>query len=38
LPGGWSRAVGFQIQIDIGTIGQPVTIDEYLDLADFSAI
>jgi hypothetical protein len=38
LPGGWSRAVGFQVQIDIGTIGQPVTIDEYLDLADFSAI
>jgi hypothetical protein len=37
LPGGWSSAVGFQVQIDIGTTGQPVTIDQYLDLANFSA-
>jgi hypothetical protein len=38
LPAGWSSAVGFQVQIDIGTTGQPVTIGEYLDLADFSAM
>jgi hypothetical protein len=38
LPGGWSSAVGFQVQIDIGATGSPVTIDEFLDLADFTAI
>jgi hypothetical protein len=38
LPGGWSSAVGFQVQIDIGATGSPVTIDEYLDLADFTAM
>src|SRR5580658_5001276 len=38
LPNGWSSAVGFQVQIDIGTTGSPVTVDEYLDLADFSAL
>jgi hypothetical protein len=38
LPNGWSSAVGFQVQIDIGLTGQPVTIDEYIDLADFWAM
>lgn len=38
LPNGWSSAVGFQVQIDIGSISQPVTINEYLDLADFVAM
>jgi hypothetical protein len=38
LPGGWSSAVGFQVQIDIGTTKSNVTIDEYLDIADFTAI
>jgi hypothetical protein len=38
LPNGWNGAVGFQVQIDIGQTGSNVTIDEYLDLADFSAI
>ena len=38
LPNGWSSAVGFQVQIDIGSTGQGVTIDEYLDLADFWAM
>jgi hypothetical protein len=38
LPNGWSSAVGFQVQIDIGATGSPVTVDEYLDLADFSAL
>ena len=35
---GWSSAVGFQVQIDIGSTVLPVTINEYLDLADFSAL
>jgi len=38
LPGGWSSAVGFQVQIDIGLTKAPVTIDEYIDLADFNAM
>jgi hypothetical protein len=38
LPGGWSSAVGFQVQIDIGTTKSDVTVDEYLDTADFSAM
>jgi hypothetical protein len=38
LPHGWSSAVGFQVQIDIGRTSTPVTVDEYLDLADFSAL
>lgn len=38
LPSGWSSAVGFQAQIDIGSTGQPVTVDEYIDLADFWAM
>ena len=38
LPNGWSSAVGFQVQIDIGSTVLPVTINEYLDLADFSAL
>jgi hypothetical protein len=37
LPGGWSSAVGFQVQIDIGK-GAQATIDEYVDLADFVAM
>jgi hypothetical protein len=38
LPGGWSSAVGFQVQIDIGATGSPVTVDEFLDEADFTAM
>jgi hypothetical protein len=38
LPKGWSSAVGFQVQIDIGQTGSNVTIDEYVDLAYFSAL
>jgi hypothetical protein len=38
LPNGWSSAVGFQVQIDIGSTGAPVMINEYLDLADFVAM
>jgi hypothetical protein len=38
LPGGWSSVVGFQVQIDIGLTGSPVTVDEYIDLADFTAM
>lgn len=38
LPGGWSSAVGFQVQIDIGATGSPVTVDEFLDVADFTAM
>ena len=38
LPQGWSSAVGFQVQIDIGLTKAPVTIDEYIDLADFDAM
>jgi len=38
LPRGWSSSVGFQVQIDIGATGSPVTVDEFLDLADFTAI
>ena len=38
LPNGWSSAVGFQVQIDIGPTGSGVTIDEYVDLADFWAM
>jgi hypothetical protein len=38
LPHGWSSAVGAQVQIDIGNVGSPVTIDEFIDLLDFKAI
>jgi hypothetical protein len=38
LPHGWSSAVGFQVQIDIGLTARPVTIDEYIDLAGFVAM
>jgi hypothetical protein len=38
LPIEWSSAVGFQVQIDIGSTVLPVTINEYLDLADFAAL
>jgi hypothetical protein len=38
LPGGWTSAVGFQVQVDIGSTGRNATVDEYLDLADFTAI
>lgn len=38
LPNGWSSAVGFQVLIEVGATGSPVTVDEYLDLADFSAL
>jgi hypothetical protein len=38
LPGGWGSAVGFQVQIDIGATGSPVTVDEFIDLADFVAM
>jgi hypothetical protein len=38
LPKGWSSAVGFQVQIDIGATSRDVTVDEYFDLADFSAM
>ena len=38
LPHGWSSAVGFQFQIDIGDVSSPVTVEEFVDLADFSAI
>jgi hypothetical protein len=38
LPRGWSSSVGFQVQIDIGSTRQHVTVDEYIDLADFSAM
>jgi hypothetical protein len=38
LPHGWSSAVGAQVQIDIGDVGSPVTIDEFIDLFAFKAI
>jgi hypothetical protein len=38
LPHGWSSAVGMQVQIDIGTTKSPVTVDEFIDLADFTAM
>ena len=38
LPRGWGSAVGFQVQIDIGATGSNVTVDEYLDMADFTAL
>jgi hypothetical protein len=38
LPKGWSSAVGAQVQIDIGDVGSPVSIDEYFDIFDFSAM
>ncbi len=38
MPGGWSSAVGFQFQIDIGKTSQHVTINEYFDLVDFTAM
>ena len=38
LPRGWSSSVGFQVQIDIGATGSPVTVDEFLDEADFTAM
>jgi hypothetical protein len=38
LPGGWSSAVGFQVQIDIGATGPDVTVDEYIDTANFTAL
>jgi hypothetical protein len=37
LPGGWSSSVGFQVQIDIGATGSHVTVDEFIDEADFTA-
>jgi hypothetical protein len=38
LPHGWGSAVGFQFQIDIGDVGSPVTVEEFVDLATFKAI
>ena len=38
LPHGWSSGVGFQFQIDIGKVGSPVTVEEFVDIASFSAI
>jgi len=38
LPRGWGSAVGFQVQIDIGATGSPVTVDEFIDIADFTAM
>jgi hypothetical protein len=38
LPHGWGSGVGFQFQIDIGDVGSPVTVEEFVDLADFTAI
>jgi hypothetical protein len=38
LPHGWSSGVGFQFQIDIGDVSSPVTVEEFVDLADFTAI
>jgi hypothetical protein len=35
LPKGWSSANGFQVQIDIGSTNQDVTVDEYIDEANF---
>ena len=37
LPSGWNSAVGFQFQIDIGSISGAETVDEYVDLANFTA-
>jgi hypothetical protein len=38
LPGGWSSDVGFQVQIDIGQTGSPVTVNEFVDMANFTAM
>lgn len=38
LPHGWSSGVGFQFQIDIGSVHSPVTVEEYIDLASFTAM
>jgi hypothetical protein len=38
LPNGWSSANGFQVQIDIGATNQDVTVDEFLDEANFSTL
>jgi hypothetical protein len=38
LPGGWSSSVGFQVQIDIGTTGSPATVEQFIDMADFTAM
>jgi len=38
LPHGWSSNVGFQFQIDIGDVGSPVTVEEFVDLAGFKAM
>jgi hypothetical protein len=38
LPNGWSSANGFQVQIDIGSTNQDVTVDEFLDEANFSTL
>jgi hypothetical protein len=38
LPNGWTSAVGFQVQIDIGQTGSPVTVNEFVDMADFVAM
>lgn len=38
LPHGWSSANGFQVQIDIGSTKQDVTVDEFIDEANFSAL
>ena len=37
LPRGWGSSVGLQVQIDIGATGGPVTVDEFLDMAEFTA-
>jgi hypothetical protein len=33
-----SGVAGWQVQVDIDASGSPVTIDEYLDLVDLSAL
>jgi hypothetical protein len=38
LPHGWSSANGFQVQIDIGSTKQDITVDEFIDEANFSAL
>jgi hypothetical protein len=38
LPGGWSSSVGFQVQIDIGATGSPATVEQFIDMADFTAM
>jgi len=38
LPRGWSSANGFQVQIDIGRTDQDVTVNEFIDEANFSTL